>query len=535
MLDIRSKSINKFFSIAGSHELFTSIEDISDDNILRLCSTKDISWIDQRYPSKPLLSYRHDREFDRCLETWTISLDTPLTFLSSRKNGLVSVYDAGCSDDGLFRMASPPYSLVPGSGNWGRYAGQTFLQQPLTNATKTSLSLVRLSERGSVQCYDLFSDHHKESPVSVLPSGDLQANFSDFSKLPPDPGPLGVQEVSRTDLSPAYAGLFQLLSNDVELDEEEQHGAASALMERLPSYWEKEDVPFETMLTTYDIAFRTSVEPGQASRADFLAGCVLNSRQGYRAFTEGRLPMVSLESGALWHHNIAPTLTCLDGTLVSNIGELEELLHQYDLADGTDRSSTSVRLESTAREQLVLDMALSCDVFSSQSFSKSQDAGQALEVMTEALSLEDEPPPVSFGYLRPVQKEPVEDGPEDFTSPLGVRLLLKDWDIGSDPEKYVYLDVYDGSTNSQPVRRMTHTQPTEISATPQVSQVPPQILPSTSAFLPRNTVGFGSQQNLASGVPTWSQELVASTQVLPGAYGGRPGKKKGGKKRVGGF
>lgn len=243
--------------------------------------------------------------------------------------------------------------------------------------------------------------------------------------------------------------------------------------------------------------------------------------------------MVSLKSGALWHHNIAPTLMCLDGTLVSNIGELEELLHQYDLADGTDRSSASLRLESTAREQLVLDMALSCNIFSSQSFSISQDAGQALEVMTEALSLGDEPPPVSFGYLRSVQKEPVEDGPQDFSSPLGVRLLLKDWDIGSDPEKYVYLDVYEGSTNSQPVRRMTPTHPTEISATPQVSQVPPQILPSTSAFLPRNTVGFGSQQNLGTLTnSSWSQEPVASTQVLPGVYGGRPGKKK---KRVGGF
>ena len=170
-----------------------------------------------------MLSYRHNREFDRCLETWTISLDTrerfqhlrttymnrsplALTFLSSRKNGFVSVYNAGRSDDGLFRMASPPYSLVPGSGNWGRYAGQTFLQQPLTNLTKPSLSLVRLSERGSVQCYDLFSDHQKECLVSVVPSSDLQANFSDFSKLPPDAGPLGVQEVNRIDLSPAYAG-----------------------------------------------------------------------------------------------------------------------------------------------------------------------------------------------------------------------------------------------------------------------------------------------------------------------------------------
>lgn len=129
-----------------------------------------------------------------------------LTFLSSRKNGIVSVYNAGPSNDGLFRMASLPYCLVPGMGDGGRYAGQTFLQQPLTNATKPSLSLVRLSERGSVQCYDLFSDRQKETPVSVVPSSDLQANFSDFSKLPPDTGPLGVQEVTRIDLSPAYAG-----------------------------------------------------------------------------------------------------------------------------------------------------------------------------------------------------------------------------------------------------------------------------------------------------------------------------------------
>jgi len=45
--------------------------------------------------------------------------------------------------------------------------------------------------------------------------------------------------------------LFQLHSKNVELDEGEQHAAAAyALIERLPSYWQKKDVPFETMLTT---------------------------------------------------------------------------------------------------------------------------------------------------------------------------------------------------------------------------------------------------------------------------------------------
>lgn len=62
------------FSISRERDVFTSVEDKREDNIITLCSTREILWIDRRYPGKPLLGYRHGRQYDRSLEARTIPL-----------------------------------------------------------------------------------------------------------------------------------------------------------------------------------------------------------------------------------------------------------------------------------------------------------------------------------------------------------------------------------------------------------------------------------------------------------------------------
>ena len=53
--------------------MVTSI-DYSGDNIVQLCSTREIIWMDQRYPKKPLLGFQHGRRYDRSLEMRSVQL-----------------------------------------------------------------------------------------------------------------------------------------------------------------------------------------------------------------------------------------------------------------------------------------------------------------------------------------------------------------------------------------------------------------------------------------------------------------------------
>lgn len=55
--------------------MITSIDDFAVDNIIRLSSTSQIIWIDRRHPGKPLMGFKHGREFDRTLEVQTACVD----------------------------------------------------------------------------------------------------------------------------------------------------------------------------------------------------------------------------------------------------------------------------------------------------------------------------------------------------------------------------------------------------------------------------------------------------------------------------
>lgn len=64
---------NNVLSLSAGKHVFTAIEDVQQENLLRLCSTSDIVWLDLRFPGKPLLSYAHGREYDQYLTTTTVN------------------------------------------------------------------------------------------------------------------------------------------------------------------------------------------------------------------------------------------------------------------------------------------------------------------------------------------------------------------------------------------------------------------------------------------------------------------------------
>jgi len=269
--------------------------------------------------------------------------------------------------------------------------------------------------------------------------------------------------------------------------------------------------------------------------------------------------------GASWHYNINTIIKHLDPDVTSDIRSCTEALRRYDLVTEPERGARSFEWENEAREQLALDLALSGDVFSDQPFSAFTDGSSELEAMTKTLSLGSGPPDVKFGFLRPVLKSSAghyhttteEDGVVSFT---GVRALLKDWVVGTNPQIPSVRDysngtiLSDSSTLFPSDEAAGHTQGLQTSS----SRRPPLVVASTNVLssqaegfkrgfrvdhfqvsgIPQRGFVMESQPMFAATEPLdSSQDYITSTQILPGPYGGRglSGQKKMGKKRLGGF
>jgi hypothetical protein len=56
------------------------------DSLIRLASTSEIIWLDERYNRRPVLAFKHHREYDRTLQAFVVEYDSSelmLLFLSS--------------------------------------------------------------------------------------------------------------------------------------------------------------------------------------------------------------------------------------------------------------------------------------------------------------------------------------------------------------------------------------------------------------------------------------------------------------------
>lgn len=314
-------------------------------------------------------------------------------------------------------------------------------------------------------------------------------------------------------------------------------------------------------LTRFDIAFRSGEEPTHASRADFLTQSALSSRRGFRALDQGRVPREILIKGAAWYVNLEPLLQRFVPDISGDVQSIAERLRRYDLVLDDYRSGSSLRRESEAREQLAVDLVLSRDVYSAQSFAKAEtevtEGDEFVETMsraTEAMTLSETGlPSFHFGYLSPVPADPgnpaktADVAPTGIALPPGVRLLLGEWDIGTHPDQYAYQDPYD---DQRPVATsLIFHSPSQKYADRDASQSQPTV-PPVIAYS-RTGPGISSSQPMSSHLDgrlpdsagpdahTDSYLPMSSTQILPGPFGGRLplGKKKGagGKKRVGGF
>ncbi|THU87262.1 hypothetical protein K435DRAFT_679866 [Dendrothele bispora CBS 962.96] len=527
----------ELFVTTQFHEYLTSVEGNNDDHIVKLSSTAQILWMDRRFPGKPLLGFSHKRRWDRSLTTCTVTTSKGVhTLLTSRKNSAITIYDVGRSQDGLVHSYGLPYTLSAG-GEDIPFWGQAILQVP-----ESVPSLFRLSQRGSIHRIDIVIDNMRIHDTEWSPEVHNLDKVS--NTLKPDLGPLDRMECSEADLDSLY--------NEDATREEEAAEKTYELMEVIPSFWQRTDAIPEHVLTLYDVVFRSGQEPMSGSRADFLTESAFNSTRGYRALAQSRFPIKELKTKTVWCHNISSTMEVLDSTVSGDIHEISERLQHFDLSIAEENpTQTRIRKhENKACEQLALDLTLSKDIFAARTFAALPPSREELETLTQALSIGNDGPAAHFHYLNPMKRHyyDKEGQEEHFSIPLGVRILLKDWEAGADPEEVAYrysgkaeqlkekpkpTDNVRAFSTPQPVTRPKMYQPYEIQSQPSVLR-PPTVM--TASGKPSMTFQVDSQ---GSELERQTQDLIASTQILPGPFGARPNpnavKKKAGKKRMGGF
>jgi hypothetical protein len=348
------------------------------------------------------------------------------------------------------------------------------------------------------------------------------------------------------------------------------------------SLWHDLPIQQEQMLTTYasvitptpstnvlvsvrfDIALRCEEMFSDDSRSQFLTQSLLSGPRGYQAMTQGLITVEMLIKQASWHNSIISVLRHFLPDMSEQPQENFDALGSYGLTSSDERSAQSLRWESEAREQLALDLALSTHVFSTTPLKLTESPIDAFDTMSraaEALSLADEPPPIDFHYLHPAEQ--VEESDESMDDKVGgapgVRLLLQEWKMGTGPQDYVYIDPYsDPDQLIKPTRHVKARSSPGRHQPPSQSQRPPMILTATSGApvtvtdMERRIVHGGMSQGdpnterylrsaaASQGVTEYdtmasSQDYMASTQILPGPYGGRATKTKAAKKRVSGF
>lgn len=576
-LDFRSSQPSvDLFSTDQLGSVVTSFDSSEREHLLTISTTSELLWLDNRYPKKVLLSFKHNRAHDRSLNVKTVQLDSgPLTFLSSLKNGLITIYDVSRGNDNLIHCHSVPTSL-PHDGDMGVSESESsFFVQP----DRSTVSLLRLSGQNSLHCQD-FAVYH--NGMDVLPrqtsgtshewSADVQKLAQRAKELQPQYGPLSARHFSELNLRTAYLKVF--VTRDVK-EQAASEGEFTVMIDKLSQFWQRTSNSDKAMLTLYDICLSADKEPDEDSRADFLAGGLINSNRGYKTLVHNELPVQEITSGAPWSCDLKPFLCRMGLGRVDHWQEMHGALEAFNLSYSDDVPGSFVQQEENSREQLILDLALSSMVFSAQPISISiapiqVDDVESMSLAAKALTLDDDLPEIQFGYLRPYPKlgmnhypdtsrdkdavaEPTQD--VEFSSPLGVRLLLREWEVGTDVESYTYHDPYNtkGDDPIAPSReRALPTAPVATQTTTTTSQRPPLIV---AGFEPRpppihvaqNHWGMFSTQPRGFDLQTAehenypepsqpSQELMTSTQVLPGLYGGRnvPNKKLV-KKRLGGF
>jgi hypothetical protein len=128
----------------------------------------------------------------------------PITFLTSRQNGLVNVYDVSRTADQLVHVHNPPYALPSSLGFHGRHRGFAYFRDPI-HFDEPCVNFFQLGLSGDVHtrryCPSEGSTKHS---LVVEWSGEVTRLNSKASSLQPTLTLASLRESTQVDLHLAY-------------------------------------------------------------------------------------------------------------------------------------------------------------------------------------------------------------------------------------------------------------------------------------------------------------------------------------------
>ena len=214
----------------------TSFESPVDNYIGRITTTSDIIWLDDRFRKRPLLSYKHYRSFDRTLRVTTancgggmflpylanvyLMFPASLSLLTSRRNGLVSLYDVSRGTDGLLHCNSNPFCLPQAEPVFMAYNGDALVALP----SNERLMFLRLCRRGSIYRQDIgvARSLDEDQPGSLQHNHvthrwdeDILTLEKCASELQSDFGPAGGRHFSEVNFRGAYESMSYRAQNQI--------------------------------------------------------------------------------------------------------------------------------------------------------------------------------------------------------------------------------------------------------------------------------------------------------------------------------
>lgn len=254
--------------------------------------------MDDRFPTQPLLGWRHHRRFDRTLSTQCIGLGdckfcdmcstrtcnlcrstASLTFLSSLHNNVLTAISVNKLAHGPLQTEMPSKAL-PGLVHTGPAIGRTVLHHPRLPGPVESFSMFEMCDQGSIHhrefeySRDLSSDKPSEGSGSFLTcqwTDDIVALDESSKMLKSDYGKMAEREFFEMDLSGLYGCKFSstlgLLINDETITikdlfcedadtsrterEERNPDAVYDTLDRMPSFWQHSEEAGDYMHTLY--------------------------------------------------------------------------------------------------------------------------------------------------------------------------------------------------------------------------------------------------------------------------------------------
>lgn len=219
-----------------------------------MCSTKEIIWLDTRFPARPLLSLTHGRQYDRTLRLLDLSVmdgrrmsrsvacylfnatdnEPEICALHSRFNSMMTIYDVSKVQDQPLHMNDLPYCLP----------FETLYNKSVSKAIITHQhvqELLCLGEDGQMTHYPLRVPFHVTESVNVRIIGNtINAELADHQV-----NQLSQRAYSQVDVSESPI-LHQVKQGPLEDPEDIRYAT-----DQFPRYLQSTELPTETILTTF--------------------------------------------------------------------------------------------------------------------------------------------------------------------------------------------------------------------------------------------------------------------------------------------